>query len=229
GEGDVYLEISAQAQAPPTPPQGGGIGKDPFGTDSKEKNSKDKTLNPSQEGGIGKDPFGTDSKEKNSKDKTLNPSQGGGVGGAAQLIHFNNRFELDGMQFDEPVPNLFSCNNPFGACPTCEGFSQVLGIDPDLVIPDKRLSVYDGAVAPWKGGKMDWWRQNFIKGAKKFNFPIHKPIADLTDKQIRERWEGSHGVYGINDFFKDVESQLYKVQYRVMLSRYRGRDRKSVV
>ncbi len=140
-----------------------------------------------------------------------------------KLLHFNNRFEMDGMQFEEPVPNLFSFNNPFGACPTCEGFSQVLGIDPDLVIPDRRISVYEGAVAPWKGEKLDWWRQNFIKGAKQFNFPVHKPIADLTDKQIKQLWEGSDGVMGINDFFKDVESQLYKVQYRVLLSRYRGR------
>ena len=139
------------------------------------------------------------------------------------LLHFNNRFELDGMQFEEPVPNLFSFNNPFGACPTCEGFSQVLGIDGDLVIPDRRLSVYDGGVAPWKGEKLDWWRQNFVKGAKKFNFPVHKAIADLTDKQLKQLWEGSDGVMGINDFFKDVESQLYKVQYRVLLSRYRGR------
>ncbi len=139
------------------------------------------------------------------------------------LHHFNNRFELDGMQFEEPVPNLFSFNNPFGACPTCEGFSQVLGIDRDLVIPDRRLSVYDGAVAPWKGEKLDWWRQNFVKGAKQFTFPVHKPIADLTDKQYKQLWEGSDGVMGINDFFKDVESQLYKVQYRVLLSRYRGR------
>lgn len=144
------------------------------------------------------------------------------VNGSRQL-HFNNRFELDGMLFEEPQPNLFSFNNPFGACPTCEGFSQVLGIDPDLVIPDRRLSVYDGAVAPWKGEKLDWWRQNFIKGAKKFDFPVHKAIADLTDKQYKQLWEGSNGVYGINDFFKDVESQLYKVQYRVLLSRYRGR------
>lgn len=140
-----------------------------------------------------------------------------------KLIHFNNRFELDGMQFEEPQPNLFSFNNPFGACPTCEGFSQVLGIDPDLVIPDRRLSVYEGAVAPWKGEKLDWWRQNFIKGAKQFNFPVHKPVADLTDKQYNQLWDGSDGVMGINDFFKDVESQLYKVQFRVLLSRYRGR------
>jgi excinuclease ABC subunit A len=140
-----------------------------------------------------------------------------------KMLHYNNRFEMDGMQFEEPQPNLFSFNNPFGACPTCEGFSQVLGIDPDLVIPDRRLSVYDGAVAPWKGEKLDWWRQNFLKGAKKFKFPIHKPIADLTNEQYQQLWEGSDGIYGINDFFKDVESQLYKVQYRVLLSRYRGR------
>ena len=139
-----------------------------------------------------------------------------------KLLHFNNRFELDEMQFEEPQPNLFSFNNPFGACPTCEGFSQVLGIDPDLVIPDRRLSVYEGAVAPWKGEKLDWWRQNFIKRSKAVNFPIHKPIADLTDKQYKQLWEGVDGI-GINDFFKDVESQLYKVQYRVLLSRYRGR------
>ena len=139
-----------------------------------------------------------------------------------KLLHFNNRFELDGMQFEEPQPNLFSFNNPFGACPTCEGFSQVLGIDTELVIPDRRLSVYDGAVAPWKGEKLDWWRQQFIKMSKRVNFPVHKPIGDLTDKQYQMLWDGIDGI-GINDFFKDVESQLYKVQYRVLLSRYRGR------
>ena len=139
------------------------------------------------------------------------------------LIHFNNRFELDGMTFEEPVPNLFNFNNPFGACPTCEGFSQVLGIDSDLVIPDKRLSVYEGAVAPWKGEKLGWWRDQFVKGARKINFPVHKPIADLTDEQHKILWQGAGNVYGINDFFKEVEQNLYKVQYRVLLSRYRGR------
>lgn len=139
------------------------------------------------------------------------------------FLHYNNRFELDGMQFEEPVPNLFSFNNPFGACPTCEGFSQVLGIDTDLVIPDKRLSVYDGGVAPWKGEKLGWWKEQFIKGAKKFNFPVHKPIADLTAKQYEILWEGNEYALGINAFFKEVEQNLYKVQYRVLLSRYRGR------
>ena len=137
--------------------------------------------------------------------------------------HFSNRFERDGLVFEEPVPNLFSFNNPFGACPTCEGFSQVLGIDAELVLPNKNLSVYDGAVAPWKGEKMDWWRQQFVKGAKKLDFPIHKPIADLSAKQINALWKGGEGVYGIDDFFKDVEAHLYKVQFRVLLSRYRGR------
>jgi excinuclease ABC subunit A len=139
------------------------------------------------------------------------------------LMHFNNRFEADGIQFEEPLPNLFSFNNPFGACPTCEGFSQVLGIDSDLVIPDRRLSVYEGAVAPWKGEKLGWWREQFVKGAKKFNFPVHKPIADLSAKQYEVLWQGNEHVHGIDEFFKEVEQNLYKVQYRVLLSRYRGR------
>ncbi len=138
-----------------------------------------------------------------------------------KLLHFSNKFELDGIVFEEPVPNLFSFNNPFGACPTCEGFSQVLGIDTDLVIPDKRLSVYEGAVAPWKGEKLGEWKNQFVRNAKKF--PIHKPIADLSEEQYQQLWEGIDNAYGINDFFKEVEANLYKVQYRVLLSRYRGR------
>ena len=140
-----------------------------------------------------------------------------------KIIHFNNRFELDGITFEEPTPNLFSFNNPFGACPTCEGFSLVLGIDEDLVIPNKLLSVYEGAVAPWKGEKLGKWRESFIRGAKNFGFPIHKSVADLTKEQYRVLWEGNQHVDGINDFFKEVEQNLYKVQYRVILSRYRGR------
>jgi excinuclease ABC subunit A len=138
-------------------------------------------------------------------------------------LPFSNRFELDGLTFEEPVPNLFSFNNPFGACPTCEGFSQVLGIDADLVIPDKRLSVYEGAVAPWKGEKLSLWRDQFVKAAKKFDFPVHKPIIDLNKQQYKTLWEGNEHVQGINDFFAEVERNLYKVQYRVLLSRYRGR------
>ncbi|HLL44728.1 MAG TPA: excinuclease ABC subunit UvrA [Segetibacter sp.] len=140
-----------------------------------------------------------------------------------KFLHFSNKFELDGIQFEEPVPNLFSFNNPFGACPVCEGFGMVLGIDPDLVIPDKRLSVYEGAVAPWKGEKMGLWRENFIRAAGAFNFPVHTPVADLTRDQYDVLWKGNRYANGINDFFKEVEQNLYKVQYRVMLSRYRGR------
>ena len=140
-----------------------------------------------------------------------------------KLRHFSNKFEADGILFEEPVPNLFSFNNPFGACPTCEGFSQILGIDPDLIIPDKNLSVFEGAVAPWKGEKLGLWREHFVKAAKKFDFPVHKPIIDLSEKQLKDLWEGNQFANGINDFFKEVEQNLYKVQYRVLLSRYRGR------
>lgn len=143
--------------------------------------------------------------------------------GSGTPIHFSNKFELDGIVFEEPVPNLFSFNNPFGACPTCEGFSQILGIDADLIIPDRRLSVYDGAVAPWKGEKLGWWREQFVKAAVKNGFPIHKPIADLNEEQYQQLWNGVGQAYGIKDFFKEVEQNLYKVQYRVLLSRYRGR------
>jgi excinuclease ABC subunit A len=143
----------------------------------------------------------------------------------AKLLHFNNRFELDGITFEEPSPNLFSFNNPFGACPVCEGFSMVLGIDEDLVIPDKRLSVYEGAVAPWKGEKLGAWREAFIKAARKFDFPVHKPVADLTKAQYKILWEGNAYAEGIDAFFKEVEQNLYKVQYRVILSRYRGRTK----
>jgi len=140
-----------------------------------------------------------------------------------EKINFSNKFELDNIQFEEPVPNLFSFNNPFGACPTCEGFSLILGLDPDLIIPDKRLSVYEGAVAPWKGEKLGLWRESFIRAAKKMDFPVHKPIMDLTEKQLNDLWKGNAHANGIDDFFKEVEQNLYKVQYRVLLSRYRGR------
>ncbi|WP_212000124.1 excinuclease ABC subunit UvrA [Chitinophaga sp. HK235] len=139
------------------------------------------------------------------------------------ITHFANRFELDGIQFEEPVPNLFSFNNPYGACPTCEGFGQVLGIDADLVMPDKRLSVFEGAIAPWRGEKMGEYKEALVKVARKFNFPIHKPIADLTNEQVQLLWTGNEHFYGLNEFFKMVEQNLYKVQYRVLQARYRGR------
>ncbi len=141
----------------------------------------------------------------------------------AEIRIFNNRFEADGIVFDEPVPNLFSFNNPYGACPKCEGFGQVLGIDEDLVIPDKNLSVYEGAVVCWKGEKMSEWQQAFIRSASKYDFPIHKPIAELTKKEYKLLWDGNDKVNGIRDFFGMVEQNLYKIQYRIMQARYRGR------
>jgi excinuclease ABC subunit A len=139
------------------------------------------------------------------------------------LLHFSNKYELDGIKFEEPVPNLFSFNNPYGACPVCGGFSLVLGIDADLVIPDKRLSVYENAVAPWRGEKLGLWKEKLIRVANHFNFPIHKPIIDLTTAQYNLLWTGNEYFSGLNEFFKEVEQNLYKVQYRVLLSRYRGR------
>jgi len=139
------------------------------------------------------------------------------------LKTFNNKFTLDGMDFDEPSPNLFSFNNPYGACPTCEGYSQVLGIDENLVIPNTNLSVYDGGVAPWKGEKLVWWKDQFIKEAGKAGFPIHQPINKLTKTHTTQLWKGVGKALGIDDFFEDVKAHLYKVQFRVMLSRYRGR------
>jgi excinuclease ABC subunit A len=140
-----------------------------------------------------------------------------------KLYSFSKRFELDGIRFEEPVPHLFSFNNPIGACPVCEGFGQVLGIDPELVFPDKRLSIYEGAIACWRGDKMKEWNKALIRGAKNFDFPIHKPVVELTPGQYDLLWTGNEYFDGINDFFKMVEENLYKVQYRVMQSRFRGR------
>jgi excinuclease ABC subunit A len=139
-------------------------------------------------------------------------------------MEFSNRFEADGITFEPPSINLFSFNNPYGACRTCEGYGWVLGIDEHLVIPDTSRSVYDDAVVCWKGETLSWWKQQFIRHAIKLGFPIHKPYEELTEEHKALLWKGSNGEpYGINDFFRDVESQLYKIQYRVLLSRYRGR------
>lgn len=140
-----------------------------------------------------------------------------------KIQHFNNRFEADGIKFEEPSPNLFSYNNPYGACPVCEGYGQVLGIDPELVIPNKKLSVYEGAVACWKGEKMAEWQKDFIRTAARIDFPIHKPINKLNEKEYTILWEGTPTVSGIRDFFRMVEQNLYKIQYRIMQARYRGR------
>lgn len=136
---------------------------------------------------------------------------------------FSSRFEADGITFETPTTHLFSFNNPYGACPKCEGFGNIIGIDPDLVIPDKSLSIYDNAVACWRGDKMSAWKDLLIRNARHFNFPIHKPYYELTQEQKDILWKGNKYFGGIEDFFKEVEAQSYKIQYRVMLSRYRGK------
>ncbi|MEY4875384.1 MAG: excinuclease subunit [Bacteroidota bacterium] len=136
---------------------------------------------------------------------------------------FSNRFEADGMQFEIPSPHLFSFNSPYGACKKCEGFGQVLGIDHDLVFPDKSLSIYEDAIAPWRTEKMKEWRDVLIKNAIKFDFPIHRAVADLTEQEYQLLWEGNKYFKGIQNFFNHLEYETYKIQYRVMLSRYRGK------
>lgn len=140
-----------------------------------------------------------------------------------QKQYFSNRFELDGITFEEPTVNLFAFNNPFGACKTCEGFGSIIGIDEDLVIPNKSLSVYDDAIVCWKGEKMSEWKHQLVNHAYKFDFPIHKPIYQLTQEQKQLLWEGNEYFGGLNDFFRMVEENTYKIQYRVMLARYRGK------
>jgi excinuclease ABC subunit A len=138
-------------------------------------------------------------------------------------MHFSDRFELDGIVFTEPSVNFFSFNNPFGACRTCEGFGKILGIDEDLVIPDKSLSVYEGAIAPWRSDVMSEWAKPLLKHGIKFDFPIHRPYNELTEKEKRLLWDGNQYFEGIHAFFKYLESKMHKIQYRVLLSRYRGR------
>ncbi|QKJ28600.1 excinuclease ABC subunit UvrA [Mucilaginibacter mali] len=136
---------------------------------------------------------------------------------------FCDRFELDGIRFEEPSANFFSFNNPYGACKRCEGYGKVIGIDEDLVIPDKSKSVYDGAIAPWRGEKMREWNDRLVKNAIKFDFPIHRQYNQLTEDQQRLLWRGNQYFTGLDAFFKELEEQTYKIQYRVMLSRYRGK------
>ncbi len=136
---------------------------------------------------------------------------------------FSDKFELDGITFEEPSPNFFSFNNPYGACKRCEGYGKVIGIDPDLVVPDKSRSVYDGAIAPWRGEKMGVWLQQLVRNAIKFDFPVHRAFIDLTEAQQALLWSGNEYFQGLNQFFKELEEQTYKIQYRVMLSRYRGK------
>src|SRR6056297_1812681 len=142
-----------------------------------------------------------------------------------QLIkkEFTNKFEADGIEFEEPTVNTFSFNNPVGACPRCEGYGKIIGIDEDLVVPNKSLSIYEGAIACWRGDKMQEWKNQLIYHADKFNFPIHKPFYDLTEEQKMLLWTGNKYFKGLNRFFEYLEQKKYKIQYRVMLSRYRGK------
>lgn len=137
--------------------------------------------------------------------------------------HFSDKFELDDITFEEPSAQFFSFNNPYGACKRCGGFGSVLDIDENLVIPDKSKSVYEGAVAPWHGEKMQEWRNLFVKTAIHYDFPIHRAYEDLDEKEKNLLWRGNVKVAGINEFFKYVESESYKIQYRVLMSRYRGK------
>lgn len=140
-------------------------------------------------------------------------------------IEFSNNFELDGISFLEPNIHLFSFNNPYGACPTCEGYGNIIGIDEDLVIPNTALSIYENAIFAWRGESMSWYNEQLINNAYKFDFPIHKPYYQLTDSQKDLIWKGNNYFTGLNDFFKELEEKNYKIQNRVLLSRYRGKTK----
>jgi excinuclease ABC subunit A len=137
--------------------------------------------------------------------------------------NFSNLFEADGIIFEEPTEYLFSFNNPIGACPVCEGYSKIIGIDENLVIPNQNLSVYEDAIVCWKGETMKKWKERLISSAENFNFPIHRPFYQLTDEQKQLLWKGNKYFYGIDRFFQHLEEKKYKIQYRVLLSRYRGK------
>lgn len=143
--------------------------------------------------------------------------------GVSTFRDFNNRFEMDGIVFEEPNEQMFSFNNPVGACPRCEGYGKVIGIDEDLVVPDKSKSVYDDAIAAWRGDTMKQWKDQLVKHASKFDFPIHRPFYDLTPQQKQLLWKGNRYFEGLDAFFQYLESERYKIQYRVMLSRYTGK------
>ncbi|OUL62188.1 excinuclease ABC subunit UvrA [Flavobacterium sp. AJR] len=138
---------------------------------------------------------------------------------------YSNNFELDGITFLEPNPHLFSFNNPYGACPACEGYGNIIGIDADLVVPNTSLSIYENAIFPWRGESMSWFRDQLVNNSHKFDFPIHKPYFQLSEEQKELIWKGNQYFEGLNDFFKELEEKNYKIQNRVMLSRYRGKTK----
>lgn len=139
--------------------------------------------------------------------------------------YFSNKFELDGITFLEPNVHLFSFNNPYGACPKCEGYGDVIGIDEDLVVPNTALSIYENAVFPWRGESMSWYRDQLVNNSHKFDFPIHKPYYQLSEEQKQLLWKGNEYFEGLNSFFAELEAKAYKIQNRVMLSRYRGKTK----
>mgnify|MGYP001272963955 FL=1 len=138
---------------------------------------------------------------------------------------YNNKFELDGVSFLEPNPHLFTFNNPYGACPVCNGFGNIIGIDADLVVPNSSLSVYENAIFPWRGESMSWYRDQLVNKAHHFDFPVHTPYYQLSDEQKELIWKGNKYFTGLTDFFKELEEKNYKIQNRVMLSRYRGKTK----
>lgn len=144
---------------------------------------------------------------------------------SGKRIEFSNKFDLDGMTFLEPNVHLFSFNNPYGACPVCEGYGNVIGIDAELVVPNTALSVFENAIMPWRGESMGWYRDQLVNNGHRFDFPIHKPYYQLTDAQKALIWEGNKYFTGLNDFFRELEEKNYKIQNRVMLSRYRGKTK----
>jgi excinuclease ABC subunit A len=140
-------------------------------------------------------------------------------------LSFSNNFELDGITFLEPNVHLFSFNNPYGACPVCEGYGNIIGIDAELVVPNTSLSIFENAIFPWRGESMGWFRDELVNHSYKFDFPIHKPFFQLTEQQKDLIWTGNKYFQGLNDFFKELEEKNYKIQNRVMLSRYRGKTK----
>jgi excinuclease ABC subunit A len=145
------------------------------------------------------------------------------AGGKTKLFSFSNKFEADGMTFEEPSEQMFSFNSPLGACPKCEGFGKIIGIDERLVVPNRALSIYDGAILCWRGEVMSSWKDDLCRNAAKFNFPIFEPYYKLTDEQRKLLWTGNEYFEGLNEFFEMLRKNQYKIQYRVMLSRYRGK------
>ncbi|SFO04222.1 excinuclease ABC subunit A [Capnocytophaga haemolytica] len=145
--------------------------------------------------------------------------------GTGKVLHFSNKFEADGITFLEPNVHLFSFNNPYGACPKCEGYGDTIGLDEELIVPNTGLSVYEGCIYPWRGETMGWFKDQLVNNAYKFDFPIHKPWYELTAAQKRLVWKGNEYFTGLTDFFKELEEKSYKIQNRVLLARYRGKTR----